>query len=382
MNEFNCNGTSRFINSIYDFLADENICFLSGSIVIDDDLGKLFNSLYKGNQSFLHSYKCENTSESRTVGSIVGGTHAAFINDKRFKAARNSKPTDFSLKSFGNTQYEKILDPKLTHICKKACAVKKCDKTEEFPKGVVLFYPFEIHSEDLSIKHRFLFMKLEEFTYNDIAHMGKAWDRYILKREKGDRYPKKREDPGKGKINNDLVEKDKWAMVEFVRIYKNEELALKVHEKINFYNENVRVGNETYIPSEIILLLHITNESEDQIRSAQLAGKKYKDSSKKMGEECVSSYWTRDQLYFMAKVMKLPVSKNMTKSQLCTHLTTYRQTGGIKTAILNSVRKKRDMRSYINEYNEESPMKRFLKPVSLMDLSPKKLFENNGESWV
>ena len=95
-----------------------------------------------------------------------------------------------------------------------------------------------------------------------------------------------------------------------------------------------------------------------------------------MEGDCVSSYWTRDQLYFMAKVMKLPVSKNMTKAQLCVHLTMYKQTGGIKTALLKSVRKNREMRS---QSIEESPMKGFLKPtgyqaIDYVDLQPKKLF--------
>lgn len=386
MIEFGCNGTSKFINSIYDFLADEKICFLSGSIVIDDDAGKLFNSLYKGNQSSLHSHKCDNTNESRRVGMF--GTHAAFITDKRFKTARRDQVTSFTLDAFDSAiQFEKILEPKLTYLCNKSCAVKKCNETEKFPKGVALFYPFQIYDTGRSDpqKFRFIFIKLEEFEYDNPAHMGKAWDRYVRKREKGDSYPKKREDPSNGEINRELVEKDKWNMVEFVRTYNSEALSKVVHDKIDFYNVYVRVGNETYIPSELILLLHVTTIPEDQIIEAQLEGKKYKDNSTKMEDNCVDSKWTHDQLYFMAKVMKLPVSKNMTKLQLCNHLTTYRQSAGILTAMLRSVRKKLRDRSTMQEDvgSPGSPMTGFLRNREVSRLgTPKKLFVDAQEEYV
>jgi hypothetical protein len=239
MKWFDCDEVGEFIGTLYKFLRNQNICFLSGSFVFEDPNGVIDESLREGRGRT----ECDNIYKKiRPTGKFA--THKGFLHDVTFRERTESG--DFALKPMlPMRMYEKVL--KNVDVA--------CDSKEIVTKGVMLFYPFAVEGrEDNTLPtHRFLFAKLERYVHDDIHHAVAAIERYILRQEKKDEYPKRREDP-KSKIKW-LVAQDTRKMISYVFHRKGSEVANRVMKKIEFFDKHVRIGNEVYFPEEVLDIL-------------------------------------------------------------------------------------------------------------------------------
>ncbi len=319
---------NEFIHTIFRFLKEVNLCFLYGSIVLDDEDGKIFLDLYTDvdNPS---TEAPDIYAKLRPTGRM--GTHKTFLKQENFLGARkNSYSSDYELYTEHTTlrQYEKILDPKITYLCDPACRQRETQecKSVRSPKGVILFYPFQAHVPDnpMSLK-RFIFMKLEGYVHNDIKHMKQAVNRYILRKEKADKYPKRRED----EKMSDIYLQDKETMLRYIVTHfdiVDREFIKAVTAKIDFYNDNIRTGNEIYLPSEIIS--HLRQEQVDDFYAHELTdnGMLFLTHEQCMKAGYISrnrlnKKFTKEELHVIARTMKIPVPEGATKAQLCEALT-------------------------------------------------------------
>jgi hypothetical protein len=247
-----CEDSNKFIEKLFALLSDAGLCFLSGSIIIDDDKHQIFKSLYQGKGTSV----CENIyKKERPLG-----THLNFLDKNLFNSRMRY---GYELKTLiPRRQYEKVLSPRLNYICDSYC---KYNETEECmsnkaSKGVLLFYPFEVENKKELENIPYIFLKLEGYVHDDKKHFKGAISRYILKKEKKDKYSKRREDDV---IDENIFSNDEELLIKYIKNYYRNILdknLLKdfieiIRQKIKFYNSVVRSSNELYIPSEIFLLI-------------------------------------------------------------------------------------------------------------------------------
>lgn len=245
---------SDFILGIYEFLEHNQICFLYGALVLDDPNGRIFD--------FLLSHEVYD--KKRSTG--FGATHMLFINSAKFrKRRRSSAPaaaaaaevaTSYNLdRQFSRRHYELPFNPPLNYICKRSCRTGELPKeecaSEEASKGVLLFHPFKIVSADGSHSRQYIYLKLEGHLHDKSQHIASAFKRYVLHREKTDKYKKRRED-------DKIVQHHLVDNVQMLRAAGD--AASRIKSELEFYDQHVRVGNEVYIPDGIMSAMFGTVE--------------------------------------------------------------------------------------------------------------------------
>lgn len=232
---FKCSEAGEFITSLYRFLIAAGLCFVNGAIVTDDPDGRIFKSLLHG--STASSGSCENVSKDRPLG-----THMLFMNNNAHKKARGKTP-GIDLEYKDQIQYQKILNPRLEYLCDPGSN----DPTLSEAKGVILFYPFVVNKVD-----QYLYLKLEGYLASDPKHMFRAIKRYVLHIEKKSNHPFRREDdPITG-----IHQSDGYHIGRYLRMHGvADDVISTINAKITYYNANLRVGNELYLPVEIFGLI-------------------------------------------------------------------------------------------------------------------------------
>lgn len=353
--EFGCKDLRNFIEKIYDFLDENDICFLSGSFVFDDQNDKLFTSFVKGHRV------------SRNCGGLTSRmfskTHDVFMKQKEFANARAGSGMEYQISRNTQTiQRNRDITPPLTFLCDKKCRLdprpEDCNPHNEEAKGIAMFYPFEVQRVgDFTEKPiKYMFMKLEGHT-TSLAHPleASAHVAQYFKRAGGHvkkmTHPKRREDDAKvaGYGQQDLEN----MITYFVREGATDEQIARVEAKIMFYNQNIRTANEMYIPSELLdIILYKKPTPAQKFKSAGkavMAMSKLRQEAAGVSNESLrrharlamihgrqlfplgncmeASYYdsrdmkyktyTKDQLLEMARVMNAPVSSDMTKQEIC-----------------------------------------------------------------
>lgn len=280
--EFTCGDSNAFIEALYDFFISENICFLSGAIVIDDERNNLFDSLYRGVPGVV---ECHNIHKKRRPL----GTHMAFISNEKFQAYRKDMSNAYAIKNrVLARQYEKVLDPPLEYLCDKQCRSnpKNCTSEEREAKRVMLFYPFTIenilgHTSQMPLHVKYVYMKLEGYVSSDPRHSRQAIKRYILGQEKRNPFEKRREDDKKTVAG--LSKRDRDVMIEYyVRNGGDVTGAGKIYDKCVFYDTHVRTRNEVYIPSEIVDIILENSKRVGTMPRILFSGTTYQNSPEPM----------------------------------------------------------------------------------------------------
>lgn len=280
--EWSTDNINNFIIKINKFLSKNNICFLNGSYLIEDINGHLFN-LLAFNQ-LEKDYNCidkddkdgkdskdnkffPKLNELTTMRSSI--THRKHLErhnfvdcipyeSKRAKKAlscRKSKDGRYTCLKFERlfSNDKKTID----YLC-NYCDDNKNEYPENIDsKRVILFYPFTHRKTQLleqsptttpSRKEirvpfaRMLFLKMEEYDMNDIHHAYQFIKGVIKPIKYKNKYPTRKE----GSIHPEKYEKYN----EDLEFYKNN--FPKEVARLEFYNKNIRIGNEFFISQGMI----------------------------------------------------------------------------------------------------------------------------------
>jgi hypothetical protein len=256
--DFGCNDFSTFIETLYDFFNEIGICFLSGAIVLDNEGQWLYRSLKTGD---LFPKNCKNVAKRTTAG-----THRSFLKQDYFikdRLARGAMADEYMIRNpVKFVQYDKKIEPALTYLCDKRCRTTPtpddCIEGNIQPKGIAMFYPFTVIKADKTVSIDYLFMKLEQYATSlahpieASKHMGQFFARKFGPPKKMTHKARREDDP----IDTANEDNDKDAiMTYYIRHGANDGQAAELIRKINFFNKNVRVGNEVYVPSEILYIV-------------------------------------------------------------------------------------------------------------------------------
>ena len=266
-----------FVKKLFTFLKKNNMCFLSGTIIFEDNNNKLFNFLTY-NSLTENSIECSNKVK-RTNGHISithnnvydkqGVTSAEkcaekFLNNQ--KKILHLYPTCNNNKCF---KMEFIFKDVIDYLCDQETLVKDLDKNNISNKRVILYYRFNYNNKD------YLFFKLEEYNMNSVEHLKKFAD---LKRN--DTYDKRRENETNYDI--ELSSNDKIFYDKILKYYFNNS-RIDILKNIEIYNTKLRTGRELFIFEELkeYLLLNnnISSVSDIKLSDSSVSDIKLSDIS-------------------------------------------------------------------------------------------------------
>jgi hypothetical protein len=231
-----------FILSLFIFLKEFNMCFLSGTIIFEDDNNKLFNLLTYGT---LEIEKCD-INKALAIPHITT-THINVFekkgvesNEDCFKLNKQQKKLEHFFKKCENNKcfkMELIFNNKINFLCD--ILSKEKQKQNKFSKKIILFYRFKYNDK------KYLFFKLEEFPMVSFQHLGK-----FLNQKRKDTYEKRRENENSPSYNSTLKNIDDDFYKKLLHMFKENDKKL-VLDKINNYNEELRTGRELFIIDEL-----------------------------------------------------------------------------------------------------------------------------------
>jgi hypothetical protein len=241
-------GLKKIFNILDTELTNKSLCFIGGAIVLEDPGGKIFNLLTYDDSNI----KCTTNNEllSSNVNIIQTLTHSEFTNNNFMPECVPSNPY-FTIPNnkcisnkFNCNKFERKIY--VDNICKK-CILDN----ENIPKikQSLLYYPFEDKN-----KYRFLYIKLESHPSISFGHAKNAIDTYITKTKfKSDskNCKPRREYIRDKNIWIDIHSKDDHKLYQSLKeknILNDNDLKL-----IEYYNKNIRVGNELFLPYSFII---------------------------------------------------------------------------------------------------------------------------------
>ena len=286
--EWSTDDINNFIIKINKFLSKNNICFLNGSYLFEDIYGHLFN-LLAFNQ-LEKDYNCVDNKDGKDGKDSKDGKDGKDGKDNKLFPKLNELTTiRSSITHRKHLERHDFVDciPYESKRAKKALSCRKskdgrytclkferlfsndkktidylcnyCDDNKnEYPeniasKRVILFYPFTHRKtqtlvpsqsrKEISMPFaRMLFLKMEEYDMNDIHHAYQFIKGVIKPIKYKNKYPTRKE----GSIHPEKYEKYN----EDLEFYKNN--FPKEVARLEFYNKNIRIGNEFFISQGMI----------------------------------------------------------------------------------------------------------------------------------
>lgn len=259
----------NFFRQIFRLLEVNDMCFSSGAFVFENYGNVLFN-LLTFNKLLItdNSYYCDDplgknpkitTSrilEPANVHIMGTETHAGYYS-KYGKGApiqitpRKCMPltslTPISRLDRTKTKFERLFDPKIDNIC-GYCELPEKERSE--PKGLVLYYPFNVASQtyptDKNIQEtitEMLYVKFEASSVSEepLKHTGLFLAKTIGIKKEYKNLDSRRED--RCDYNRLYLNKD----TEFYRAYCPEDL-----EILNWYNTYIRLGCEFFVSKGLL----------------------------------------------------------------------------------------------------------------------------------
>jgi len=232
-----------FVLTLFRFLKEKDMCYLSGSIVFEDDNNKLFNLLTYG--------YLDNTSDICIPDVALPYPHITITHKEVFK-----KPDVNVVKRDEECLKLKMLQRSLKSsirgcqdgICYKLELVFKkpilylCgnDGNEDnmSPKQIILYYRFEYKGK------KYLFFKLEAHPINSISHM-----QDYLSQARRDTYVQRRENNTIYDI--DLKNKDRDFYLDYLKNLSGLSDKIIIYFKTINYDKSLRTGRELFIFEEL-----------------------------------------------------------------------------------------------------------------------------------
>ena len=238
----------KIINNIYNtniIFPSSNSCFTNGTFIFEDNDSKFFNSIISQCSVSRMWYK---------------STHNIIKKQENFDCT-----FDINHKCNNN----KIVQYEINLVYKGNPFYIHCrnnGKEDRVDKRVVLIYNFSIKVNGIVMKYTFF--KLEAYPTISIGHTKDAITRYVLRKEPVAVYsPKRREDcildknkcTIKPKIdeyynNNNSLHQD--LMLYLNKHTKNDKVKKEILKSFDFFDKNVRTGDEYFVPQFYTNYLH------------------------------------------------------------------------------------------------------------------------------
>lgn len=230
-----------FVKNLFTFLKEKNMCFLSGTIIFQDNNNELFNFLTfnkKTNNNCdgkVKSTKAHITTTHKNVYDKINVTSAEICVEKFL--SNSTKLFDLCTKNNTCFKMEYVLNNKINYLCDQETKWKSINPNNISTKRVILYYRFKIDDKT------YLFFKLEEYSMEDSNHV-----LTLINKNRHDTYHKRRE-------NEIDYEKDLKHIDDIFyenQLNKlNEEIFNSIKDEIDFYNLNLRTGRELFIYEEL-----------------------------------------------------------------------------------------------------------------------------------
>jgi len=243
--------------TLFTFLKFKNMCFLSGTIIFEDNDNRLFNLLTYG---LFNNIENNCYTYNPLAKPHISLTHIDVFKKKRVES--NEICFKYSLsKEFLSKLFQKkcsnlkclkmeLFLKKIDFLCDITTIDKDKNPNNESTKRVLLYYRFK-HD-----KKQYLFFKLERYNMNSLSHV-----KDYINTTRNDTYDKRREN----KSTYSLKQKDDIFYEELISNFRLNEKKIKI--KIEEYNKELRTGNELFIFEELkeILLNTLLQIYSDQI---------------------------------------------------------------------------------------------------------------------
>ncbi len=230
-----------FVIGFFKYLKKYQMCFISGSIIFEDDNNRLFNLLtygeldYKGNECNL---------ENALASSHITITHKEVFKKPDVKVVEDDEKcitlnrAKKSLKKINGCQdgrcfkLELVFKKPIKYLCGEDDNVANMS-----PKQIILYYRFKHNNK------KYLFFKLEAHPINSLSHL-----KNYISQSRRDTYDKRRE-------NNSVYDENiKRKDLEFTKNFILEELGKKkigLVDKLDYYDSLLRTGKELFIFEEL-----------------------------------------------------------------------------------------------------------------------------------
>lgn len=240
------NNILAFVIGLFRFLKRNNMCFLSGSIIFEDDNNRLFNLLTYGQ---LYNMDDECRKDEALVSSRITMTHKKVFEKPNVKIVKSDEkcfklnPVQRSFKTINQCKDGKCFklefkfDKPIEYLCGD-----DGNEANMSSKRIIIYYRFEHNNK------KYLFFKLEGNPVNSMAHIHK----YMFQTRK-DTYDKRREN------DNDYDEKlERKDLRFYLSLFINELKDLPQSNKTEIYldikhnyNPSLRTGKELFIFEEL-----------------------------------------------------------------------------------------------------------------------------------
>lgn len=242
-------GIQKIFSILDNDIENKSLCFIGGAIVFEDPNGDIFNLLtYEQSKLNDECYNINDKKLSKNVNLIQTLTHAEFSDRFMNTTCVPNNPSIIIPKpkcinnKFKCNKYERKIN--IPNICNKCVSNNQHVET----KRSLLYYPFEDNN-----KKRFLYIKLESHPSISFGHIKNAIDTYITKTkfDKDSTTCKPRRERLKDRNTWDTSTKndDKLLYDHLLnkKIIDDNDISL-----IEYYNNNIRVGNELFLPYSFI----------------------------------------------------------------------------------------------------------------------------------
>lgn len=245
------------IDLIYDpnlqllFPDNSDLCFTNGTFIFEDNNNQLFNLLLSCEKSYAFYKKTHK---------VILQTNPFFCSTKIDKEIKKCQSNDIY-------QYEIDIKPLKIINCNGFTVDKR----------VILIYSFTVK---LNETHKnYIFFKLEEHQAISISHTSKAFNRYILHKETAkNNLMIRREDCFKDKSGCKLLslfkelqyDDENYPDKEYYEdiIKKLKDQLNQIIDSINFYDKNIRTGDEYFIPQSLTeYILELLDETKSLSQS-------------------------------------------------------------------------------------------------------------------
>jgi hypothetical protein len=237
-----------FVKNLFTFLKKYKMCFLSGTIIFQDNNNELFNFLTFNN---IKNDNCNGKVEA-TSGHYTLTHKEVYKNNKvesaetcveKFLDPLNKKLEEFSCNNktpHSCFKMEYVLNNKIHFLCDQETMGNKINPKNSSTKRVILYYRFKI------VDKTYLFFKLEAYSMLKSGHIvefinKKRFDTYLKRRENENNYINELYE-----IDMDFYDKS----VEFLN-KADEENTKRIKYDIIYYNENLRTGRELFIYEDL-----------------------------------------------------------------------------------------------------------------------------------
>ena len=234
-----------FVKYLFTFLKKNNMCFLSGTIIFQDNNNELFNFL-----TFNDTANNSCNGKVKSTNAHITTTHKKVYDKDKVESAEKCVENFLSdnilkrkLESLCGKHFcfkmEYVFNNKINFLCDQETKRKSINPKNKSTKRVILYYRFKI------LDKTYLFFKLEEHSMENPKHL-----LTLVNTKRIDTYPKRRENIKENIYIHHLIHIDNSFYDKQLKDLPEKDKQ-PIYDEINFYNIHLRTGHELFIYEDL-----------------------------------------------------------------------------------------------------------------------------------